>query len=879
MSSCGSSDSKSTSKKPLKSKDSELILAKQSFVDNKLRPMKVQIQKTIKAFESYQSYEEGLKNFEDSSAVDLKKLRSNFLDNYAEEAVEIQNFVSDSKANLINLKETALNAKKELEKEAYNFSQKRQAVESCYNQSKVQRNKIFKDVKTYQSTVARKKKNLDGHIENTRKLAEKYMKNPGFNIAFYPEIIERYPKYLNALSKALEEKKPKPAKHKSLINGKGNVKKLIESFTVIEKNIIDLYKYRDNMNNSIAQKNKKLTRHQQNCKKKENQLKTQKNNSDKKLSRYKQLRVSIQENQDELIQYVQSRETFYGEYKKYQLALDKINGVIKDNLSQKVQTLEDAKNQTVKKYSPEYLKIYQEIAAWISANEIDGKKTIELINDINTMGNNSKELQSIKSEIFNILNVANKIKAEYAVVNTQQTRVIASWLSQATGVDVDLSSGGSFQIKMPTINIPKISLPKINLINIKGNLPKIEMIKVDLNLNLDIKALELPDLQIADVAISEIVELDFSDISISDIEIEIPEIPMVSDILTTLSAFGQSFIDDISSFEITIGKTEIIHIQADIEKDLKSPEDILKNSLKQVKDAKEDADRELTNAYQNLKKTAQKANEDVNREGKKGLKKVGAALEAAGQPKNLARIAIVYAASVYGGPMGSALANSILDKLENPKMSEQAMFNSFVVGAAAGYAAQNVTAVDVDMVKNMPNATSAITRNLTTDLGNVIIKGQNYSTEQFLSSLVTGAVNSNVGDDFLGEVIDSGINNAATYTINTTIYKQDFDEDAFEKALYEGMANGFTRETIHSLMENYVLPPAEERGERFDKKLFDAISDLLMAQAQSISESIANKQFEKFDKLESSEQKQIMQELAQIKEELYAEFLPSVVSA
>jgi hypothetical protein len=80
-------------------------------------------------------------------------------------------------------------------------------------------------------------------------------------------------------------------------------------------------------------------------------------------------------------------------------------------------------------------------------------------------------------------------------------------------------------------------------------------------------------------------------------------------------------------------------------------------------------------------------------------------------------------------------------------------------------------------------------------------------------------------------------------------------------------------------MENYVLPPAEERGERYDKKFFDAISDLLMAQAQSIRESIAHKQFEKFDKLESSEQKQIMQELAEIKEEFYAEFLPSVVSA
>ncbi len=878
-SSCAPKKKSSSPKKAAVPKVSELFIARKAFVKDLLLPMKNQIETTINLQRDYSKQENAINRLTDKSAYELESIRKNFLKDYGKEGIELKTTLESYKQEMSLLKSDITTIQESLEKKYLNFQGLRESTLSCFGTYNSKRDALQAKIKTSENSFNKSQKSLERKMKKAESVAKKQIKDAG-GFSRPPLIIIsiKYSEYLNKLSQSLSQNKRTPV-FKGKRNAKKRLGKILRAFHAAEKDLIALHTKSRKVNKSLNREKDNLSRFLNSCYRKEKQLEELKDDFEKKTNQLRKKTNEFHSIEELISKLIESKKEFYSKYDEYRIVSSKLKEGINVDLQSKFSHFKSSEAITITRYSSQYLEIYKKIKNWITNDGIIGEATIGLIEEINQLGNNSKELQKIKSGILNILQVANKNKEAYTFISSRSERYIASWLSNASGIDINLSSNGKFKIKMPKLKIPKLTLPNFNLGNARIKLPAITTPKFDLNLELELDSIKFVNVKVDNFDIKAIEDLDLSDFELSGIKFEVPEIPVISEFITKLGQMGESFIQDISSIQIDIPEAEFVRIEANVEKDLKAPEDILKNSLNQVDDAKKDLDRELTNAYQNLKNTLDKANEDIKREREKGLKKVGAALEAAGQPKNLARIALVYTASVYGGPMGSALANSLLDKMENPGMSDKDLFNSFVVGAAAGYAAQGATSANVNIVKSMPNATSAIARNLTTDLGNVILKGENYSTEQFLSSLATGAINSNVGDDFLSEIVDSGINNAATYTINTTIYKQDFDEEAFEKALYEGMANGLARETVHDLMDKYVLPPAEERGKRFDERIFDALSDLIFAQALSVQEYIAQKQLEKYNELSMDEKKEVMEELAQIKEEFYSEYLPSVIKA
>lgn len=309
-------------------------------------------------------------------------------------------------------------------------------------------------------------------------------------------------------------------------------------------------------------------------------------------------------------------------------------------------------------------------------------------------------------------------------------------------------------------------------------------------------------------------------------------------------------------------------VTATIDVTAKTIDETKRNVDRELTLAKKKTDKVLTKAYQDIRRESSKGLSNIKREVGKGLTKVGAVLKEAGQPENLLTIAIVYTASIYAGPLGSAFANSLMAKVQNPNLSDRDLFNSFVIGAAAGYAAQSATQIPVKTLQSMPSATSAIARNLTVDAGNILLNGKKYTFDDFVASIGKGAVNINTGDSFFNEVIDSSLNASASYSVDSLVHNGKIDLEEFERQLYIGMAQGLTRESVHALMDKYIVPLIPEEHKGLDKKLFGVLADLFVQQQKDIEVKF----IEKFESLEVKDQREILEELNEINEE-FKEFL------
>lgn len=282
--------------------------------------------------------------------------------------------------------------------------------------------------------------------------------------------------------------------------------------------------------------------------------------------------------------------------------------------------------------------------------------------------------------------------------------------------------------------------------------------------------------------------------------------------------------------EATIAKKNMDATATDLKKDFddsltKAKQDIDATAT----DMKQDLDNTLTKAKQDIDRELKDAYKDVKRETEKGIQKTGAALAAMGKPENLARMAIVYAASAYGGPMGSAFANAILDKYIFKKdMTDQDLFNSFIIGAAAGYAGEYAGSGNTgyDFVDSIPHASSQISQNLSTDVGNVLMNGEPYAFEDFVSSIATGSATLKTGTSASYKIFDSAINEASNYTIDTAVKGEAIDIDKLSDKIYDGVAKGVTSKTVDSLMETYVMPHLPEE-QRLDKEMFKTVSQAL----------------------------------------------------
>jgi len=231
--------------------------------------------------------------------------------------------------------------------------------------------------------------------------------------------------------------------------------------------------------------------------------------------------------------------------------------------------------------------------------------------------------------------------------------------------------------------------------------------------------------------------------------------------------------------------------------------------------------------------------DDASRNIREVSKKVGAVLEVTAKPENLGKIAFIYAATTVGGPFGAALANIMYDKIILKKsMTEKAMLRSFAIGAAAGYAAEGVQGAlegkkifeAAKYANYLSKVSSAVAQNLTTDVGNVALNGgEGYNSKDFLKSILSSVAVVEVGNDSLATIIestvDSTLNSVATQGVEEDFNFKKIDFKQVENSLYQGFANGVTRESVHAFMDATVIKAIPEDMRRIDKKAMDELED------------------------------------------------------
>ncbi len=267
-----------------------------------------------------------------------------------------------------------------------------------------------------------------------------------------------------------------------------------------------------------------------------------------------------------------------------------------------------------------------------------------------------------------------------------------------------------------------------------------------------------------------------------------------------------------------------------------------------------------------LRDEYRRANRRVSREIRKGSQKIGRVLEVAIQPENLAKIALIYVATSFAGPAGAAFVNVLYDKMVLQKnMSDEDMLKSFAIGLAAGYAAQgaqglveNAGAVDTFRhASYLSKAASGVSHNLATDAGQIVLNKQGYSAKDFLTSLASGLSAVEMGDSFSTQVVEStlegGLRSASTQSIENDL-KINFDQ--VELAIYQGLGTGFTRESVHALLDiTGITAAAQESGEQVKRMVFNLFISSRMKEMNAF--------LEQFQNAPSGEREKILQEINQ----------------
>ena len=210
--------------------------------------------------------------------------------------------------------------------------------------------------------------------------------------------------------------------------------------------------------------------------------------------------------------------------------------------------------------------------------------------------------------------------------------------------------------------------------------------------------------------------------------------------------------------EITIGPIKVPEVKIDL-----GP---LNPLAKKTKELKDNVDRELTDRHNDVRReltdwkgdadsTLTIAKNDFDRELTNAQESITRVFNACKESKSLLRTAFLYAATLYGGPYGAALANAIMDKLENPGMSEEDFFRAWATGAFAAYAGGAISAVtDSQLVAN-------IASNVGNDIGGVIFNGESMDAGDLLGNIISGAIIIKSGDSFGNKILDNAFINIA----------------------------------------------------------------------------------------------------------------------
>ncbi|MBB3697635.1 hypothetical protein KMW28_05575 [Flammeovirga yaeyamensis] len=288
---------------------------------------------------------------------------------------------------------------------------------------------------------------------------------------------------------------------------------------------------------------------------------------------------------------------------------------------------------------------------------------------------------------------------------------------------------------------------------------------------------------------------------------------------------------------------ELTERKADIDRELTTAKANLDRELSALKVnidreltiTKTNLDRELTTAKENLDRELTTARENAEREVEETFEKLKSVIETYSEPKNLLRLAIVYAASVYGGPMGAAFANSILDKLENPNMSEEDLLRSFCVGAVASYAGQNASSLGVSQ---------SVARSIGQDVGEVVFKGKVFSAEEFVTGIATNSIEVSDVLEVDNPVVHSALVSAKNVAVSQMVAGEAINLEEIGDAFIEGAAKSMVDQVVESVVDS-VIEEAESivmklknHIDPIEKLINDSLDSLPVEQINKIKDDL-----------------------------------------
>ena len=270
--------------------------------------------------------------------------------------------------------------------------------------------------------------------------------------------------------------------------------------------------------------------------------------------------------------------------------------------------------------------------------------------------------------------------------------------------------------------------------------------------------------------------------------------------------------------------------------------------------------------YRELVRTRNKSSGELN----KASAKIGSVLQVATHPENLGKITLVYFAAMVGGPAGSALINVLYDKFVlGYEMDGDDILKGFAIGAAAGYAAQEVpygvgaeaTPDAAQYSDYLAKASSHITHNLVTDLGGITLHSESYTSRDFFKSLAEGMAVIETGDSYLENVIEStlqgGLQETSIQAVENDLNFKKIDFDRVEIAIYEHMAQGITTESIHLVLEEIV----PDNWQRLDGELWDELVAIYHQAITSNRENQVDKFWESLQNASPEDQERFLQGL------------------
>ena len=241
--------------------------------------------------------------------------------------------------------------------------------------------------------------------------------------------------------------------------------------------------------------------------------------------------------------------------------------------------------------------------------------------------------------------------------------------------------------------------------------------------------------------------------------------------------------------------------------------------------------------YSELFRVEKRVIKQINISGRE----IGEVLKYVSQPKNIFKIALIYVASQIMGPYGAALVNTLYDKyILEKKMDFEEMLISFGVGAAAGYAAEGAHSLVagtteaknfMDHSSYLAKASARLAQDVVADVGNAVLNEDKYSSKDFFESLAMALGSVEIGNNVSAQIMESTLE-GATKSAASQIVREDFnfskiDMQKIENGLYEGAANGITREAVHELVDIVLIDNLPEDYKRIDKKINKKISDIL----------------------------------------------------